>query len=208
MACCCLFCNVPIARLATSRWLIFASLYLLQFRSLFRLRMSPCNDPFSGLAQFSSTSRTNLSSSVSCAWPSQHQRQSPISSTVEYWPKVCGPLRRYSVPHFLKPVATWCDKQMPTHFPALGCVCKTQTRVPPVAAEGGTSKEEQRRQRRRQRALYFSHRSPIRHVELRWTIQRTKESLYSDCPDLDVEKAIEIAQDKEKWKKIRPSQRC
>ncbi len=38
--------------------------------------------------------------------------------------------------------------------------------------------------------------------------QPTKESLYGDIPDLGVEKAIEIAQDREKWKKIRPSQRC
>ncbi len=35
----------------------------------------------------------------------------------------------------------------------------------------------------------------------------TKESLYGDIPDLDVERAIEIAQDREKWEKIRPSQR-
>ncbi len=38
--------------------------------------------------------------------------------------------------------------------------------------------------------------------------QPTKESLYGGIPDLDVERAIEIAQDREKWKKIRPSQRC
>ncbi len=37
-------------------------------------------------------------------------------------------------------------------------------------------------------------------------VQPTKESLYGDIPDLDVERAIEIAQDTEKWKKIRPSQ--
>ncbi len=35
-------------------------------------------------------------------------------------------------------------------------------------------------------------------------LQRTKESLYGDIPDLDVEKAIETARDREKWKKIRP----
>ncbi len=39
-------------------------------------------------------------------------------------------------------------------------------------------------------------------------VQPTKESLYGDIPDLDVEKAIEIAKDREKWKKIRPPQRC
>ncbi len=35
-------------------------------------------------------------------------------------------------------------------------------------------------------------------------VQPTKESLYGDIPDLDVEKASEIARDREKWKKIRP----
>ncbi len=39
-------------------------------------------------------------------------------------------------------------------------------------------------------------------------VQPTKESLYGDIPDVDVEKAIESARDREKWKKIRPSQRC
>ncbi len=39
-------------------------------------------------------------------------------------------------------------------------------------------------------------------------VQPIKESLYGDIPDLDVEKAIETARDREKWKKIRPSQRC
>ncbi len=33
--------------------------------------------------------------------------------------------------------------------------------------------------------------------------QPTKESLYRGIPDLDVEKAIEIARDREKWKKER-----
>ncbi len=32
-------------------------------------------------------------------------------------------------------------------------------------------------------------------------VQPTKDSLYGDIPDLDVEKAIEIARDREKWKK-------
>ncbi len=39
-------------------------------------------------------------------------------------------------------------------------------------------------------------------------VQPTQESLYGDIPDLDVRRAMEIAQDREKWKKIRPSQHC
>ncbi len=39
-------------------------------------------------------------------------------------------------------------------------------------------------------------------------VQPTKESLFGDIPDLDVEKAIENAGGREKWKKIGPSQRC
>ncbi len=36
----------------------------------------------------------------------------------------------------------------------------------------------------------------------------TKESLYGDIPDLDVEKIVETARDRERRKKIRPSQCC
>ncbi len=32
-------------------------------------------------------------------------------------------------------------------------------------------------------------------------VQPTKKSLYGNIPDVDVERAIEIAQDREKWKK-------
>ncbi len=39
-------------------------------------------------------------------------------------------------------------------------------------------------------------------------VQPRKESIYGDIPNLDVEKAIEIAPEREKWKKIRPSNRC
>ncbi len=35
-----------------------------------------------------------------------------------------------------------------------------------------------------------------------------KESLYGDIPDLDIEKAMETARDREKWKKIRQSRRA
>ncbi len=38
--------------------------------------------------------------------------------------------------------------------------------------------------------------------------QPPKESQQGDIPDLDAENAIEIARDREKWKKIRSSQRC
>ncbi len=39
-------------------------------------------------------------------------------------------------------------------------------------------------------------------------VQPTKESLDGDIPGLDVERVIEIAHDREKVKKIRPSQGC
>ncbi len=35
-----------------------------------------------------------------------------------------------------------------------------------------------------------------------------EETLNADIPDLDVGKAIETAQDRENWKKIRSSKRC
>ncbi len=36
-------------------------------------------------------------------------------------------------------------------------------------------------------------------------IKDDKESLHGDIQDLDIEKAIETARDRAKWKKIRPS---
>ncbi len=37
---------------------------------------------------------------------------------------------------------------------------------------------------------------------------RISESLFGEIPNLAVEKADETAQDREKWKKLRPSRRC
>ncbi len=75
----------------------------------------------------------------------------------------------------------------------------TQTRVPPVAAEGGTSKEEHRRQRMRPQG--------VQKVLLN-CVKPEKESLFGDIPNLNVEQAIETARDREKWKKLRPTRRC
>ncbi len=38
-------------------------------------------------------------------------------------------------------------------------------------------------------------------------VKPEKESLFGDIPNRNVEKAIETAGDREKWKKVRPSQR-
>ncbi len=47
----------------------------------------------------------------------------------------------------------------------------------------------------------------VRRILLNYVLS-TKESIYGDIPDLNVEKAIEIAPEREKWKKIRPLQSC